>query len=885
MDDSSSIDSFEEINHSPISNKSTNSSPFQWKSSEDKNFEKLKCLIAKSAAKGNVARELVEDEVPDVCYVLQYKGWGGKLVDVRRSLDPIDIQLDEVEGETTTSIHKSVLEIVTVISTTLVRKQPPRYRGVPPPPPPPPPPQAFGGISYGGYNDFSYSNNPAYRPRYEDGSEMNIAKVEKTAMVINSPHLINALKAVVGYYPGISLLGDNVKIMAPYQVLFHHRTALELYKNSQPETHDTEYEITTANHIDILLNFLEKNMGEEIREEERRHNNVTPAATFDKLWLLLKPGEVVYAKYDQKWTPFVISAVSGGPESNIDGIGPYIIHCWNITFSMGFSTTKLCRTMHSFTVNPFSGEEAITSLPMIPARFFKGDKGDMSPQDVTEKQIRLGKMVWSLSKGPSYMSYDGSLVEKSPENNWSYSNNATGYMSGRVIIDPEGYSRFSGDCPGNSRPRVCAPPTPLQPGMYRDQLPYFAPRCSCNACSVDNQGECLSPFAEFDDCDPTCDAAPRNDLYYVVLTKVVGGFVLGERRWGHFNVEHLEEIKYEKEAFKYLVLDDEIKHTVKALIGKFANAQGRVSPWPNDFVKNKGQGRIFLLHGSPGVGKTCTAECVAELTHRPLISLTSGDLSTKSYHVEKNLEYFLQLGERFGAMVLLDEADVYLEARRAQDIARNGLVSIFLRALEYYRGVLFLTTNRVQTFDAAFTSRIHVALHYRALTDADRERIWQSSFERLERDSAAGVRVAASARDYAYTSRDLRALRWNGREIRNALQTAVALAESDALEDDAEIVTVTDRHLRSVVKMSRGFKDFLSQRRRRLRAKGGAAATTGRLDGEEDDGVEGEEEEEEEEGREGEDEGAGVLPESLDDEEEDDLDAAMSDDIYIRRRS
>lgn len=44
--------------------------------------------------------------------------------------------------------------------------------------------------------------------------------------------------------------------------------------------------------------------------------------------------------------------------------------------------------------------------------------------------------------------------------------------------------------------------------------------------------------------------------------------------------------------------------------------------------------------------------------------------------MEKNLDYFLTLGERFGAIVLLDEADVYLETRRAKDIARNGLVSM-----------------------------------------------------------------------------------------------------------------------------------------------------------------------------------------------------------------
>jgi hypothetical protein len=183
--------------------------------------------------------------------------------------------------------------------------------------------------------------------------------------------------------------------------------------------------------------------------------------------------------------------------------------------------------------------------------------------------------------------------------------------------------------------------------------------------------------------------------------------------------------------------------------------------------------------------------------------------------VERNLKYFLQLGERFGAMVLLDEADVYLESRRAKDIARNGLVSVFLRALEYYRGVLFLTTNRVRTFDAAFTSRIHVALHYGALTDADRERIWMNGFERLERDAGGRVHVSVAAREFAWASTDVRSLRWNGREIRNALQTAVALAESEALEDGSDVVMVTEKHLRSVVRMSRGFKNFMQRGRLR----------------------------------------------------------------------
>ena len=60
--------------------------------------------------------------------------------------------------------------------------------------------------------------------------------------------------------------------------------------------------------------------------------------------------------------------------------------------------------------------------------------------------------------------------------------------------------------------------------------------------------------------------------------------------------------------------------------------------------------------------------------------------------------------------MLLDEADVFLAKRKTEDIERNSIVSVFLRIMEYYKGLLFLTTNRVGTFDEAFKSRVHISL-------------------------------------------------------------------------------------------------------------------------------------------------------------------------------
>src|SRR5205814_9228541 len=101
-----------------------------------------------------------------------------------------------------------------------------------------------------------------------------------------------------------------------------------------------------------------------------------------------------------------------------------------------------------------------------------------------------------------------------------------------------------------------------------------------------------------------------------------------------------------------------------------------------DLVENKGNGLIMLLHGSPGTGKTLTAESVAEVAKKPLYRVTCGDVGTSAETVEKYLESVLILGSIWECVVLLDEADVFLEERQVTDLARNALVSVFLRVLE-----------------------------------------------------------------------------------------------------------------------------------------------------------------------------------------------------------
>ena len=93
--------------------------------------------------------------------------------------------------------------------------------------------------------------------------------------------------------------------------------------------------------------------------------------------------------------------------------------------------------------------------------------------------------------------------------------------------------------------------------------------------------------------------------------------------------------------------------------------------------------------------------------------ITCGDLGSTALEVEKSLKKHFTLASKWDCVMLLDEADVFLAMRKQEDLRRNSIVSVFLRMLEYYKGLLFLTTNRVGSFDEAFKSRVHISLFCR----------------------------------------------------------------------------------------------------------------------------------------------------------------------------
>jgi SpoVK/Ycf46/Vps4 family AAA+-type ATPase len=87
-------------------------------------------------------------------------------------------------------------------------------------------------------------------------------------------------------------------------------------------------------------------------------------------------------------------------------------------------------------------------------------------------------------------------------------------------------------------------------------------------------------------------------------------------------------------------------------------------------------------------------------------------------------------------VVLLDEADVFLEARdeKGGDPKRNALVAVLLSALEYFSGIVFLTTNRLRSSDKAMKARVHLALGYTPPKNEVRRKIWSQCLGAIPAD-------------------------------------------------------------------------------------------------------------------------------------------------------
>jgi len=214
--------------------------------------------------------------------------------------------------------------------------------------------------------------------------------------------------------------------------------------------------------------------------------------------------------------------------------------------------------------------------------------------------------------------------------------------------------------------------------------------------------------------------------------------------WVH--VDDTQPYVYQPELKQKLILPPEQTDLIDILTAEMDMLM-------DDIVAGKSGGTTVLCAGPAGVGKTLTAEVYSEIIKRPLYRVHSGQLGLNVAEMEKTLKDTLIRAQRWGAVMLIDEADVYIKSR-ADNLASNAVVGVFLRVLEYFNGLLFLTTNRVDDIDEAIISRCIAMLRYHAPDHADRCKIWRVMTEQFSLpvkeeliDELAAIFPGATGRD------------------------------------------------------------------------------------------------------------------------------------------
>jgi len=179
-----------------------------------------------------------------------------------------------------------------------------------------------------------------------------------------------------------------------------------------------------------------------------------------------------------------------------------------------------------------------------------------------------------------------------------------------------------------------------------------------------------------------------------------------------------------------------------------------------------GDGR-FLLGDFTVTHNTLTAEVYSESAKRPLYSVQCSQLGTNEERLEKKLQEILDRATRWRAILLIDEADVYIHERE-NDIAQNAIVGVFLRLLEYFNGILFLTTNRETVIDDAIISRVTAHVRYGIPEKTDEKiRLWRILAEQY---GVKGLSYEDCVKEFP---------RISGRSIRQLIRLARIMADRD----------------------------------------------------------------------------------------------------------
>lgn len=347
-----------------------------------------------------------------------------------------------------------------------------------------------------------------------------------------------------------------------------------------------------------------------------------------------------------------------------------------------------------FILQPYLDERDVTILPFYPLRFAS------NCAELLE-QARASGMKFIESINRPYGSYSGWTIvqdthNKTEEDPKAESTKTPEHIDSDIIVDfKEGFNhnptwrpRFSdlavqlvriyiedgnyehvqwSDSKRTERLKVCKEDIVLNDGIDSFESKAFLKQFKYLGGNLEKGNR--RPEPEGDDI--------------ALLPRRIVGYALWERKFvrldSRFLYLHHVAMTAEDNPFDKLKISSIHKTLIQSIVTEHFLKKDIEKSGTNlitqDLIRGKGKGVVILLHGVPGVGKTATAEAVAQRWGKPLFPITCGDLGSTADSVESSLNEIFRLAHLWDCVLLLDEADVFITQRTRSDLQRNALVS------------------------------------------------------------------------------------------------------------------------------------------------------------------------------------------------------------------
>ncbi|GKT41593.1 uncharacterized protein ColSpa_01774 [Colletotrichum spaethianum] len=522
---------------------------------------------------------------------------------------------------------------------------------------------------------------------------------------------------------------------------------------SENQGDDTEETKQARKDLKALLNLISKSSGNEAldrylktKDSMRENRNIT----FESLWTLFPKGCLMLARpfLDE---PQVFLVQECNPPENDDPDTKFEL----IAYSYDWNGSTFNRVPYLFVIPPFPDKKSILQLLCYPLSEHRSKTANVDASNSTDVETLKADLI---KRGRAFFEY--CIAEKGKQTfrykGMAFSQQGSGiFRTGLYDDDTESlYSRSyrRGDDSGAGKDTASdidsvvvidfksylqyqTAGTPLLGDMQR----FSGMReCTCN--------DCRQKFEELYrySWDKKPKDAKLSDEQLLLLPPRVLGYALTQKRWVQLRVEQVMT-HGDANARNFddkLILSDDNKFLIKNAVKSHGKKNIK------DFIHGKGKGLVILLWGVPGVGKTLTAESVASLAGKPLFSIGVSDIGIDSKKVETNLQKIFNLAGLWEAVLLFDEADVFLEARdaRGSDMQRNTMVS-------------------------------DIAIEYTDLSNDQRCKIFEEFLGQLNNEKPSLVEDYSKCMEWV--NEEGRNKPFNGRQIRNIVSTAMSMAHAE----------------------------------------------------------------------------------------------------------